>query len=250
MERQISEEKQSKLDRQSLAQIFSQRFCQLQSNANLTNEKMAEKLNISVEAVKKYRKLEKSTLPEIPILISIATLFSVSTDYLLGMEVDDNPITFEYFYRFKNMADKLGFHLKKEQGKLLFECTDELTLNFLEHPERYNSIERNKIISENLCNELITKAEYDEIRKNVYLFSHNLELPEYDFSLSELKKAIKQANNYTDTDAYEEDGITYYYDEEYGEKYEHWNTTNGNPFKYISDEYYDLFLINNHMSEF
>ena len=243
MEKQISEEKQSKLNRQSLAQTFSQRFCQLQSNANLTNDKMAEKLNISVEAVKKYRKLEKSALPEIPILINIATLFSVSTDYLLGMEVDDNPITFEYFYRFKNMADKLGFHLKKEQGKLLFECTDELTLNFLEHPERYNSIERNKIISENLRNELITKAEYDEIRKNVYLFSHNLELLEYNFSLSELKMAIRQAIIDTNTDEYEENGVICYYDEEYGEKLKHWNVSNGNPTQHISEDYYDLFGI-------
>lgn len=244
MKKQLSIEEQERLFiRKNTTKKFSERFCYLQSKADLTNDKMATLLHVSTESIKKYRKLKDATLPEIPLLIDMSTAFDVSVDYLLGLEYDDNPTNFEFFHKFKSMAEKLGFQLREEPGKLTFECTKESTLAFFEQLKTYNGIEADKSVLKNLCNELITKVEYEEIRKKVYLLSHNLELPEYDFSLAELKKAIRQADTYTDTDEYEENGIICYYDEEYGEKYKHWNTTNGNPTQYISDDYYDLFGI-------
>jgi len=54
----------------------------LRREKNITQEKLAEYLNVSIQAVSKWERNE--TLPDITMILPIATYFNVSTDELLG----------------------------------------------------------------------------------------------------------------------------------------------------------------------
>ena len=56
----------------------------LRRNANLTQEKLAELLNISPQAVSRWE--TDAAMPDISLLPPLANLFGVSTDHLLGMD--------------------------------------------------------------------------------------------------------------------------------------------------------------------
>lgn len=56
----------------------------LRRNANMTQEKLAEILNISPQAVSRWE--TDAAMPDISLLPPIANLFHVTTDYLLGMD--------------------------------------------------------------------------------------------------------------------------------------------------------------------
>jgi len=61
---------------------FGQRLKQLREHAGLTQKELAEKFNITSQALCKY---EGGRVPNEKILTQIATFFGVSTDYLLGL---------------------------------------------------------------------------------------------------------------------------------------------------------------------
>lgn len=56
---------------------------------NLTQEEFADKLGISVNAVKNYEDKEKERIPSTDILLTISRKFGVSTDYLLHDEISN-----------------------------------------------------------------------------------------------------------------------------------------------------------------
>jgi transcriptional regulator with XRE-family HTH domain len=56
----------------------------LRREKNITQEKLAEHLNISIQAVSKWERSE--TLPDITMIIPIASYFGVTTDELLGVD--------------------------------------------------------------------------------------------------------------------------------------------------------------------
>ena len=56
----------------------------LRRNANMTQEKLAEILNISPQAVSRWE--TDAAMPDISLLPPIANLFHVTTDYLLCMD--------------------------------------------------------------------------------------------------------------------------------------------------------------------
>ena len=57
---------------------------ELRQKNNMTQEKLAELLNISPQAVSRWE--TGAAMPDISLLPPLATLFSVTTDFLLGMD--------------------------------------------------------------------------------------------------------------------------------------------------------------------
>ena len=59
-------------------------FKELRLSSNKNQKEMADILNVSPSAVSHWEAGRK--IPEVPMLITIAKFFEVSTDYLLGLE--------------------------------------------------------------------------------------------------------------------------------------------------------------------
>ena len=61
--------------------MFSKRLREVRMKSGLTQQNMADKLGISLNAYQKYEQAERS--PSLDCLVSIADIFCVSLDYLL-----------------------------------------------------------------------------------------------------------------------------------------------------------------------
>ncbi len=61
--------------------MFNKRLREIRMNSGLTQQNMADKLGISLNAYQKYEQAERS--PSLECLVSIADIFDVSLDYLL-----------------------------------------------------------------------------------------------------------------------------------------------------------------------
>lgn len=64
--------------------IFSDRLRRLRKRRNMTQNDLAERLEISPSTVSSYER--GAAFPPIPIFIKLAKILNVSTDYLLGLE--------------------------------------------------------------------------------------------------------------------------------------------------------------------
>lgn len=74
----------------------------LRREKNITQEKLAEYLNITTQAVSKWERNE--TLPDITMILPIASYFDVSTDELLGVDAAKNEAKIqEYLNEFRNL---------------------------------------------------------------------------------------------------------------------------------------------------
>ncbi len=63
--------------------IFSERLKELRKSANLTQQQMAEKLNIKQQS---YARYEYGTgEPNLDTVVKLTEIFDVSSDYLLGI---------------------------------------------------------------------------------------------------------------------------------------------------------------------
>ena len=60
---------------------ISEKVLQLRKANNLTQEELAEKLNVSRQSVSKWE--SGQTIPELEKLIALSEVFQVTTDYLL-----------------------------------------------------------------------------------------------------------------------------------------------------------------------
>ena len=69
-----------------MKETFGQRFTKFRKESNLTQQEIAEKLNISSQAVSKWENDLSS--PDISLLGDIADIFHISIDQLLGKEDD------------------------------------------------------------------------------------------------------------------------------------------------------------------
>ncbi len=65
-------------------QDFGKRIKELRQRAGLTQQQLAERILVSKAAISNYELYERNPSPEI--LIRLARVFHVSTDYLLGVE--------------------------------------------------------------------------------------------------------------------------------------------------------------------
>jgi len=64
--------------------IFGDTFKELRLLEDKSQKELAEKLNVTQAAISHWEAGRK--IPEVPMLITIAKYFKVSTDYLLGLE--------------------------------------------------------------------------------------------------------------------------------------------------------------------
>lgn len=73
-----------------MKETFGQRFARLRKSFGFKQEDIAEKFNISAQAVSKWE--NDLSAPDISILPMIADLFNVSLDELLGREIQNTKI--------------------------------------------------------------------------------------------------------------------------------------------------------------
>lgn len=66
-----------------ICEVFAERLKALKDERNMTLEGIADIIGTSRQSVVYYTMGDR--LPSIPVLISIATMFAVSVDYLLGI---------------------------------------------------------------------------------------------------------------------------------------------------------------------
>lgn len=64
--------------------MFNKRLRQMRMQRKLTQQNMADKLGISLNAYQKYEQAERS--PSLECLVAIADILDTSTDYLLGRD--------------------------------------------------------------------------------------------------------------------------------------------------------------------
>src|SRR5574344_685869 len=72
-------------------ETFGQRFIRLRKTKNLTQAEVAEKLNVSGQAVSKWE--TDASMPDIALLAPISDLFGVSIDELLGKKTNNPEFT-------------------------------------------------------------------------------------------------------------------------------------------------------------
>ena len=63
---------------------FGNRLKKLRLNAGLTQKQLADKMGVTASVVSYYELSERNPSPEV--LIKLASIFHISTDYLLGIE--------------------------------------------------------------------------------------------------------------------------------------------------------------------
>lgn len=67
--------------------ILADKIIQLRKREGLSQEELAEKMNVSRQAVSKWESAQ--SLPDIDKILQLSRMFNVSTDYLLKDEADD-----------------------------------------------------------------------------------------------------------------------------------------------------------------
>ena len=88
---------------------FSEKLLTLRKAKNLTQEELAEKLNVSRQSVSKWE--SGQAVPELDKIVAISTVFDVTTDYLLkSSEIDDLSVKTEMLEnsRSRCLSEKSG----------------------------------------------------------------------------------------------------------------------------------------------
>ena len=70
--------------------IFGTRLKELRQQAGLTQVQLAERIHVSKAAISNYELFERNPSPDI--LIKLARIFHVTTDYLLGVEAKKQSV--------------------------------------------------------------------------------------------------------------------------------------------------------------
>lgn len=93
---------------------FGKRLKELRTQAGLTQNQLADRMGITKSVVSYYELHERCPSPEV--LIKLASIFHVSTDYLLGIEkkqtLDISGLNDEEIQLIQNMV----YVLKKNRG--------------------------------------------------------------------------------------------------------------------------------------
>lgn len=95
---------------------FGEKLQGLRQKAGMSQDALAEKLNVSRQAVSRWERDE--TMPETEKVIALADLFGVTTDYLLRDQPERQAEPSHQAPPQRDWVDKLG-HLAKTKGYLL-----------------------------------------------------------------------------------------------------------------------------------
>jgi len=107
----------------------------LRKQKDLTQEQLAEYLNISPQAISRWE--INSTLPDITFIPMLANIFDVSSDILLGIDIDAKEKRIEAIY--KEATNHFYNHQNNEAEKLLRTA-------LTEYPNSYKLMERLALI--------------------------------------------------------------------------------------------------------
>ena len=72
------------MEEEIMTNTIGQSIKKLRKERNLTQEELAEQLNVTAQAVSKWE--NETGLPDISQVVPLASVFGVSTDALFGME--------------------------------------------------------------------------------------------------------------------------------------------------------------------
>ena len=99
----------------------------LSKQKDMTQEQLAEYLNISTQAISRWE--INSTLPDITLIPMLANIFDVSTDVLLGVDIDDKQKRIQEIISKSDEYTFNGFNVK--------EATETLRKGLKEYPNSY-----------------------------------------------------------------------------------------------------------------
>ncbi len=95
---------------------FSEKLLTLRKANNLTQEELAEKLDVSRQSVSKWESGQAT--PELEKIIAISAVFDVTTDYLLkSSEIDDLSVKTEMLEKQQQMM-----LVREQRQKQIFGC--------------------------------------------------------------------------------------------------------------------------------
>lgn len=95
---------------------FSEKLMTLRKAHNLTQEQLAERLEVSRQSVSKWE--GGQAVPELDKIVQLSAVFDVTTDYLLkSSEIDDLSVKTELLER-----QQQGMLLREEKRRRCMEC--------------------------------------------------------------------------------------------------------------------------------
>ncbi len=220
-------------NKEKYAKAFVKNLKQLMAEQNFTQESLAEEAEISANTIKSYTRSNKVTFPDYETLASLANVFGVSTDYLCGNEANSpENLRISYFRDFIKRVQRLELDVQITENTLSFSTNNPTIINSFKSALE-DDFNDDEVLFVTFGGKLFSVTEYTELKKQFYVYGHLIEIDEdedntIDDYISALENAIKSADITTD--------------EDYQTKVKEWTKSNGNPRKYISDEYYDLFI--------
>lgn len=99
----------------NIMSLFGKRLRFLRKRSNLTQDQLAKILNVSTSSIGMYERGERE--PSFKVLIDIAKYFSVSIDYLLGNNQDENS-TIQNPLQSLSDKDEYILHLQQDYPEL------------------------------------------------------------------------------------------------------------------------------------
>ena len=95
---------------------FSEKLLALRKANDLTQEQLAEKLDVSRQSISKWE--SGQAVPELEKIVALSTVFSVTTDYLLkSSEIDDLSVKTEMLERQQQMM-----LIREQKRQQVFSC--------------------------------------------------------------------------------------------------------------------------------
>ena len=181
----------------------------LRREKNITQEKLAQRLSVSTQAVSKWERNE--TYPDIAMILPLAGYFNVSTDELLGLDAAKNEAKIqEYLAEFRKLA-ALGYSCEKYDlmCKAYKEFPNDFRimeqymwqLNYDPHcvSEPYgNEVHKEELYR--LCERVLDECNLDQPRYSALSILSSLYLLD-----GNIGKAIKTANRFPDGYSYTAD---------------------------------------------
>lgn len=138
-------------------ETFGQRFQRLRKNAGLTQEDVANKLNITAQAVSKWE--NDVSAPDISVLVELADILRVTLNELLGKQVETSLVPEgerksieDMFFRIKVLSkegDKVNVNIPLALAKVFVDSGAEMPqiqgkdiLNNIDFKQLFDLVER------------------------------------------------------------------------------------------------------------
>jgi transcriptional regulator with XRE-family HTH domain len=218
------------VDAKKTIKSIQSRLQTLMYDNKLTFEKLAEEADISVDTVKKIFRKGNVSIPTYETLMRLAKSLGVSPDYLTDFINEEKQDAIVYFRQLLIAAKKLGFTIESKESSVCIKCDDPKLMKFYNAACDIDNYELDKYARLIIFHgEVISEADFYEIKKKCYLYGELVELEGDEALIEEYIEAVDDVVRYTE----EVPDIE--------EKLEEWDKTAGHPHKFISDFYFATF---------